>query len=330
MKAQWLQLLGTPSVPDSEWRSEPDQLVRVSELDGPDYRAEMFTQRSGPGGQRQKVIVLHPHRPAGSPTPCAIVPFYQPERTAGLMPDAFEQPPQWSPHDPSEEVIRMGQHLARMGLVVVCVEAYAFNTVPDPGGVPPGRVNLNLWADAGAKIRADHPQWTGLGKLVADTKRALDLLLAQPGVDPQRVLCMGHSLGGKMTFYTSALDDRITCAIASDFGLPWRSTNWTDIWYLDPERVAQAEQCGMAHHQLLALLAPRPFLILAGEADGAEAWQYLEAARPVYDLDHAGERLGCIHHAAGHRPPLCALDLAYAWLGEQFQLPHRLWRTETA
>lgn len=57
----------------------------------------------------------------------------------------------------------------------------------------------------------------------------------------------------------------------------------------------------------------------------AEAWQYLEAARPVYSLYGAEESLGCIFHAAGHRPPLVALDMAYGWLGEAFRLPHRRW-----
>jgi dienelactone hydrolase len=33
--------------------------------------------------------------------------------------------------------------------------------------------------------------------MVHDLRLATDLLLAQPQVDPERVLCIGHSLGGK-------------------------------------------------------------------------------------------------------------------------------------
>jgi hypothetical protein len=50
-------------------------------------------------------------------------------------------------------------------------------------------------------------------------------------------------------------------------------------------------------HQLLALIAPRPFLVLAGEsgpgaADGDRSWPFLEAARPVYELYDRPARLG--------------------------------------
>jgi hypothetical protein len=30
-------------------------------------------------------------------------------------------------------------------------------------------------------------------------------------------------------------------------------------------------------------------------------------------------------HKSGHRPPEYAMDIAYKWLAEQFELPYREW-----
>ncbi len=127
----------------------------------------------------------------------------------------------------------------------------------------------------------------------------------QPGVDASRLLAMGHSLGGKMAFCTGALDARVKCVIGSDFGLPWRSTNWDAPWYLGGR--VPCDDRGMAHHELLALLAPRPFFLIAGETDARESWQYLEAARDVYRLYSVWTHIGGINHASGQAPSIAAL-----------------------
>ncbi len=289
-------------------------------MEGPDFRAVSLLQPTGPG-QSQRVIILHPRRPAGDPAPCAVVPFYHPEKSAGLAPNSATTGLRLEDDESvATEVRQIGRHLARLGFVVACVEAFPFNTVPDPCSDAP----FAWWKSAAQKILSDHPEWTGLGKLTHDTSRALDLLLSQRGVDPSRVLAMGHSLGGKMAFYTGALDERVTCVIGSDFGLPWRSTNWDAPWYLGDK--IPPDDSAMAHHELLALLAPRPFFLIAGETDSSESWQYLDAARPIYRLHGSDNALGCIDHASGHTPSIAALDIAYAWLGEMYGLPHRRWR----
>ena len=39
------------------------------------------------------------------------------------------------------------------------------------------------------------------------------------------------------------------------------------------------------HHELLALAAPRPFLLVGGDsADGTASWPFVAAALPVYRL----------------------------------------------
>ena len=89
------------------------------------------------------------------------------------------------------------------------------------------------------------------------------------------------------------------------------------------------------HHHLLALMAPRPFLLIGGQYDSVTAWQYLcarilnpsvcqstrlmstcrKAVRPIYQLLGADdERLAFHNHATGHRPPASANRIAYEWL----------------
>ena len=69
---------------------------------------------------------------------------------------------------------------------------------------------------------------------------------------------------------------------------------------------------GSDQHELLALIAPRAALLIAGEdADGDKSWPFLEAARGLYP--HRSD-LGWINHRSGHTPPVDAIAQALDWL----------------
>ncbi|HRU05457.1 MAG TPA: dienelactone hydrolase family protein [Candidatus Brocadiia bacterium] len=299
---RWQEFLGQATEPPGQGDAQP-----INSTVLPWARATEYRQPTAPG-VRQLVVILEPLQPSPALRPAALVPFYHPDDMAGWnftlgKPDRKRLPTQF------------GRRLVEQGYVVACVEAFPFNTVPDPKS----NEGFAWWKAAAKKLLADNPRWTGMGRLVRDTSRALDLLLAQPGVDPGRVVAIGHSLGGKMAFYTGCLDDRVKAVIASDFGIGWSFTNWDAPWYLGPK--IHDPGLRLAHHQLLALLAPRPFLLVAGQFDKRESWQYLNAARPVYDLYGRGGALACLDHATGHTPPPQAMRAAYRWLAEQFGLP---------
>lgn len=322
IETAWKTLLGRPSYSENDYSPAP-RLVREKEEDG--FTAQLWLQNVGPH-RVQRILILKPKDATpGTRLPCALVPFYDVERPAGYVVDAargtaLEPDPAITPERP------LGLHLVRQGLLVACVEAFPFNLVPSPGAEAIAADAFAWWRAAAQKLADTQPGWTGLGCLVHDTRHALDLLLARPEADPSRVLMMGHSLGGKMSFFTGALDPRVTAVIASDFGLPWRSTNWNDPWYLG-DRVP-ADDHGRALHELLALLAPRPFFLIAGDTDRRASWQYILATRPVYELlgSSPDGMPGAVDHASGHAPNLAALDVAYAWMREHFGLPHRPWR----
>lgn len=303
LRARWESLLGHPSFTETDYHHTPRL---TSKQTFPEFHLASYQQPTGPG-QSQHVLVLRPIADQSGPRPGAVIPFYQAEKSAGVIrtDDGFAL--RHDAEDSPEFARAFGLHLVRQGFVVACVESFPFNTV----SLPPSDESFARWQLAADNILANHPQWTGLGKLKHDTTRALDLLLEQPDIDGTQILLMGHSLGGKMAFYTGCLDERVNCVIVSDFGLPWESTNWEAPWYLGKKR---PDTQALAHHELLALLAPRPFFLIAGQTDGPQSSPYLEAARPVYQLYGAENRLTMHNHATGHGPPWSELQRAYAWL----------------
>ncbi|MGK0188802.1 MAG: hypothetical protein ACI9R3_004616 [Verrucomicrobiales bacterium] len=304
---QWQQLLGTPSFID-DYDKTPEL---IETFEQPKFRGTLLRQPTGPD-TKQLVLIMEPKKRALSPRPGAVVPFYHPDAMAGFDLEKRKR-------ITTNLTTQFGWHLVQQGYVVVCTEAFPFNMVPEPANTE----GLNWWRLAAEKLAKDHPKWTGMGKLVHDTRRGIDLVLQQPAVDPERILLIGHSLGGKMAFYTACMDSRVKATIASDFGIGWDFTNWKDPWYLGNKILA--EDFSLAHHQLLALHAPRAFLLVAGQYDKPESWQYLNAARSVYALYGNEHGLGMIDHASGHQPTKDSMRSAYQWLGEQLRLKPQIW-----
>ena len=141
-----------------------------------------------------------------------------------------------------------------------------------------------------------------MAKMLYDSLVAVDILAKLPGVDPARLGAVGHSLGAKEVLYLAALDERIKCTVSSEGGIGIKFSNWNAPWYLGPA----VDEPGFAHdhHELLALCAPRPFLLIGGEsADGDKGWPYIEAALPVYKLYDDKPIVGQFNHRLGHAVP---------------------------
>lgn len=304
--AQWKEVIGRPSFTDYEKKT-----TLLETFEHPDFHGTLYRQSTGPNAE-QLVFLMEPICASSSPRPGAIVPFYHPDAMAGYDLKKRQQIKE-------NTNIQFGLHLVRQGYVVVCTEAFPFNTVPEPVN----NCGFAWWQAAADKIKNDHPKWSGIGKLIWDTRRAVDLLLSQNNIDENRIVIMGHSLGGKMAFCTSAFDDRIKAVIASDFGIGWSFTNWDDDWYFGKQ--IHEEGFDLANHQLLALIAPRPFLLIGGEYDHSGSWQYINEAKKVYHLYKKKNQIVFHNHASGHRPPESAVDFAYRWLSKKFSLPLKEW-----
>lgn len=205
------------------------------------------------------------------------------------------------------EVQALGLKLARQGFIVFCPRCFLWQ-------------GARNYTEAVERFRKRHPGTLGMRKMLYDAQRGVDVLAGLPEVDPQRIGATGHSLGAKETLYLAAFDERIRAAVASEGGIGLTFTNWKDPWYLGP--AIQAPDFKLNHHQLLALIAPRAFLILAGESgppapstdDGDRTWPFVEAALPVYRLNGEPPRIGLYNHGQGHTVPPQAFERMVEWL----------------
>ncbi|MBT4136873.1 MAG: prolyl oligopeptidase family serine peptidase, partial [Candidatus Latescibacteria bacterium] len=307
LKKQWQEVLGTPSFSDYDHTAKP-----IHHFEQSTYLGTVLKQPTSPTTE-QTILLMEPKKTLPSPTPGMVIPFYNPDRMVGLNIETQDPLTEESP------LIQFGRHLVEQGYIVVCTQAFPYNTVPEPTE----NAGFAWWQSGAEKLLQNNPNWTGMAKLTYDTSRALDLLLAQTNIDPERVGVMGHSLGGKMSFYAGCLDERFKAIVASDFGMGWSFTNWDAPWYLG-DQITHPD-FSLAHHQLLALSAPKPFFLFGGEADRPATWQYLEEARKVYTLYDKPNNIGFFDHASGHRPTEESLHIAYEWLAEQFHVVPHTW-----
>jgi dienelactone hydrolase len=235
-----------------------------------------------------------------------------PGRRPGIV--ALHQTSQNSIDEIAEvEVARPGNQnlafqLCEQGFVVFCPRCYLWQTPPD------FKIDVKTTVE---RFHQRHPNTLGMHKMLFDAQRAVDVLVSLDEVDPKRIGTVGHSLGAKEVLYLMAFDERVKAGVASEGGIAFSSTNWHDPWYLgagikDPE-------FRLNHHQLLALIAPRPLLILGGEsgpgaADGDRSWPYVVEAQSVYGLDEGRIRLGLLNHHRGHSIPDDVRDKLFEWL----------------
>jgi pimeloyl-ACP methyl ester carboxylesterase len=150
-------------------------------------------------------------------------------------------------------------------------------------------------------------------RMLHDALLAVDILAALPEVDPQRIGAVGHSLGAKEVLYLAAFDERVKATVSSEGGVGTTFSNWDAAWYLG--ETIKSPEFTHEQHELLALAAPRPFLLVGGDsADGDKSWPFIEAALPIYRLYGEPARLGLFNHKQGHAVPPEAERRIFEWL----------------
>jgi dienelactone hydrolase len=290
LRREWLRVLGEPKIARSPLPRvtilEEDEVGdvlrrRIRYSAGPEWETEAYLLRPKPGSAL-----------AAKPQPAAIVLHSTVDHTI-RQPAGLEGPPEKF----------FGLKLAQRGFACICPRNY-------------------LWQDGG-KIAAQgeaerfvkqYPGSTGMAKMLHDAQLALDLLLAEPNIDVKHVTAVGHSLGAKEVVYLAAFDDRVSCTVSSEGGIGTKYSNWDALWYLGPQ--IRSPDFPREHHELLALIAPRPFLLIGGDsADGDRSWPFIEAAIPVYKLlDDSPARIGLLNHKLGHSVPASAETKIYEWI----------------
>jgi dienelactone hydrolase len=209
--------------------------------------------------------------------------------------------------------------LARRGYVTIAPDALCFGERQDPAGMLKGA--------AYERFEALHRLTEGKtlqGKYVWDARRALDYLETRAEVDPSRLGMIGHSLGGQETLFTTALDTRIRAAVSScGFG---------SLRTLERDRILHNFALfvpGLASHgdygAVLALVAPRPFLVAARSEDPIFPMEGIEetvaSARRAYGDAGVAVRLGTFYEPGPHEFSPALREAAYAWLDRWLKAP---------
>jgi len=104
-----------------------------------------------------------------------------------------------------------------------------------------------------------------MGRKVWDVMRSIDYLETRPEVNKERISCMGLSMGGTITLYTAALEDRIKVAVISGYLNTFRHSimamEHCECNYV-PNILKYAEM-----YDICGLIAPRPLLIEMAKDD---------------------------------------------------------------
>jgi dienelactone hydrolase len=168
---------------------------------------------------------------------------------------------------------------------------------------------------------------SGSMKAIFNNTRSIDLLLTMNEVDPEKIGCIGHSLGGHNTMFTMAFDERIKVGV-SNCGFTSAPKyykgdlrGWTSARYMpliaskyqnDPKKIP------FDFPEIVAAFAPRPFLASAPihddnfEVSGVK--DCIAAALPVYELLGAKEKLLANYPDCKHDFPADVRKVAYDWL----------------
>ncbi|MGE0761342.1 MAG: dienelactone hydrolase family protein [Pirellulaceae bacterium] len=285
LRQAWHSILGSLGLDESFVPS-----LKVLHEDRDDGVVRQLVQYEVEPGILTEAYVLSPLRPSGTCPGVAV--FHSTvnhsiTQPAGLGKDAEKA---------------FGLKLAKRGAVAICPRNYLW---PD---------NTHIAAaEEAARFLERKPQAKGMAKMLYDARMALNILARLPHVDPQRLGAVGHSLGAKEVLYLAALDDRVQATVSSEGGIGLGFSNWDASWYLGPS--IKAPGFAHDHHELLALVAPRAFLLVGGEsADGDRGWPYLQRAMPVYRLYSNRPRLGFYNHRRGHAVPPEAEQRIAEWL----------------
>jgi len=204
--------------------------------------------------------------------------LYRPDKLAGKVPAVLNV----NGHDPDGKVAKYKQirciNQAKRGMLALNVEWLGMGQLKTDNFLHYRANQLDLCGTSGQAV------------FYLAMSRALDLLLALPNADPDRVAVMGLSGGGWQTITISSLDPRVTFAnpVAGYSGVKTRTRNVSDLG--DTEQTPTDLAMIADYTALTGMRAPRPTLLTFNSKDQCcfkadHALQpLLDAAKPIFAL----------------------------------------------
>jgi dienelactone hydrolase len=301
VRAQVVELLGKlpprPRVPKVETLAREDR---------GDYLLERFRFDNGAG---------------------AIVPgyFLLPKNVSGKSPAILYCHWHGGEYDIGKEELFQARHtpeapglaLAKRGFVVLAIDAYCFGERNGQG--PGGEAEKG---SAGEMTASKFNLWvsrTLWGMMLRDDLMALDYLAARPEVDARRIGVTGMSMGATRSWWLMALDERIRTGVAVACLTRYQNLIAQEalkahgIYYFVPNLLNHFDT-----EAIVALLAPRPVLLMNGDLDEGSPVDGIHTigavVRPAYALyGQENQFQSVVYPGQGHvyTPAMWAKTLAW-------------------
>ena len=184
------------------------------------------------------------------------------------------------------------------------------------------------------KFYERYPKWSLMGKMVADTRAAIDAAAALEEIDSGNIHLMGFALGAKVGLMTAAFDGRVrslaaVCGVdALRLDTPDKGVegirHYSHLHGLLPRLgffTDYPERAPFDYDEVLALVAPKRALVVAPELDRYaridDVRREIEAARKVYRLLGAADALTVDSPEDFNRFPRRLQERVFDWLANQ-------------
>ncbi len=216
-----------------------------------------------------------------------------------------------------------GPVFAKRGFVVLAIDAYCFG---ERNGKGPGGPDEK--GGGGEMTASKFNLWVGRtlwGMILRDDLMALDYLVSRPEVDAGRIAVTGMSMGATRSWWLMALDERIKTGVAVACLTRYQNLIRHEamkehgIYYFVPDLLNYFDT-----EAVVALLAPRPVLLMNGDRDGGSPVDGIHAiegaVRPVYRL--YGQEAGFtseVYPGQGHVYTPEMWQKTLHWMGENLK-----------
>ncbi len=282
------------------WVSSPPKFEEVGIIEtGSDYRLRKLRYEIVPGFQSAAIL-------------------YEPLNVQGKLPAILDvNGHEYGPGKAVEFKQKRCINFAKHGILALSLEWLNCGELNKPGNAHDFANHLNL---VGA---------SGVGLFYLAMRRGLDYLWEHPNVDRQRLGVTGLSGGGWQTIVLSALDERVAVAVPVAGFSPLTSKLARSADFGDAEQVPPDFLAGQDYSHLVAMLAPRPTLLIHNAEDNCcfraalvKPCNY-EQVKPFFELFGKGEALAWYENRdpGYHNYQLDTRLQAYRFFSRHFGLP---------